>query len=324
MSLHVHIPRPHDSEFISRLKALLDSNIKLTVGPDTVPPDDTHVLVGGVPDPEQLRTLSHLKAFVIPFAGVPVKTREIMVDYPQISVHNLHHNAIPTAELAVTLMLAACKLVPFYDRQLRQGDWRSRYDEPTAGIVFGKTALVIGYGAIGKHIAKVCRGMGMKVTAAKRNATESNDGEISLLPLDKLHDVLPKTDVLIIAVPLTTETEGMIGKDELSLLRDGATLVNIGRGLIVDEAALYDELVSGRINAGIDVWYQYPSSVEERQSILPSKFDFEKLDNVVMTPHLAGHSLDTERLRAEAMAALLHAFVSGDYSHNRVDLARGY
>jgi phosphoglycerate dehydrogenase-like enzyme len=324
MPLNVYIPRPHDSVFVSRLKDSLDSNVIVTADPDVVPPEITDILVGGVPDPEHLRRLPHLKAFVIPFAGVPAKTREIMADYPEISVHNLHHNAIPTAELAVTLMLSARKCVTYYDRQLRHGDWRARYDEPTAGIVSGKTALVIGYGAIGRHIAKVCQGMGMKVWAVRRTVAESNDRDVHLLSLGKLKDALPKTDALLIAVPLTSDTEGMIGKTELSLLPDGATLVNIGRGPIVDEAALYDELASGRISAGIDVWYQYPKAVEERASTLPSRFDFERLDNVVMTPHLAGHSLDTERLRAEAMAVLLHALATGDFSYNRVDLARGY
>lgn len=324
MPLNVYIPRPHDSEFISLLRDSLDANIAVTADPDIAPPPDTDILVGGVPDAEHLRTLSHLKAFVIPFAGVPVKTREIMADYLQISVHNLHHNAIPTAELAVTLMLSARKCLTHYDRQLRSGDWRARYDEPTAGIVFGKSALVLGYGAIGQHIARLCFGMGMKVSAVHRTARESNDSDVHLLPLERLPKLLTTTDVLLIAVPLTRETEGMIGRDELSLLPDGATVVNIGRGPIIDETALYDQLASGRINAGIDVWYQYPDAVEKRVDTLPSRLGFEKLDNIVMTPHLAGHSLDTERLRAEAMVELLNAFASGDFSRNRVDLTRGY
>ena len=102
------------------------------------------------------------------------------------------------------------------------------------------------------------------------------------------------------------------------------TLVNIARGKVVDESALYNELKSGRLRAGIDVWYKYPMTEEKRTDTPVSDFPFHELDNVVMTPHLAGHSDKIEDLRIDALAKLINQAVNGEDIDNRVDLELGY
>ena len=138
-------------------------------------------------------------------------------------------------------------------------------------------------------------------------------------------DLLPHAHALVICLPLTDETRGMIGAEELARLPEGAVLVNVGRGAVVCEQALYDTLVSGRLRgAGIDVWYRYPGKDDDPKSTPPSDLPFGELDNVVLSPHRGGWLHEAEPLRMRDLATLLTAFVNGDTSHNRVNVSAGY
>jgi phosphoglycerate dehydrogenase-like enzyme len=247
-----------------------------------------------------------------------------MLQFPQIAVHNIHHNAIPAAEAAISLMLACAKdLVPI-DRALREGDWSMRYLPSRAVLLAGRRALVLGYGAIGREVAVRCRGLGMSVGAVTTDRQRDAHSEANTAPVSELHRLLPHADVLFLSLPLTTKTEGLIGEKELSLLADDAILVNVSRGRIVDEAALYSHLERGRLRAGLDVWYEYPRDEGSRSSTRPSAYPFHELSNVVMTPHLAGHSRETERLRAREISRLLNLAVRGEPLPNRVDVEAGH
>jgi phosphoglycerate dehydrogenase-like enzyme len=324
MKTVVHLVDPSDQLFRDLLRPLLHDGVALHWGPDIRPEHDIEILVFGVPERKHLDLCPHLKALVIPWSGLPGRTRELLSEYPQIAVHNLHHNAAAVAEAAVTLMLCAAKGTVNHDRKLRRGDWRPRYADPDMLLLQGKTALVLGYGAIGSRIAALCLGLGLNVHAVRRTGRPDRAGLITVHPPDDLQRLLPRTQVLFVTVPLTDATKGFIGRRELSLLPAGAILVNVARGRIVDEAALYETLHEKRISAGLDVWYRYPESAELRSHTPPSAFPFGNLDNVVMTPHLAEHTRDTERLRAEALAATLNAAAQGDPLPNRVDLKLGY
>jgi phosphoglycerate dehydrogenase-like enzyme len=168
----------------------------------------------------------------------------------------------------------------------------------------------------------------MKILAT-RNSVESREFEdnIDVYSSSVLLDLLPVTDFLVIALPLTTATEGLIGQDELALLPPEAILVNIGRGAIIDQTTLYDSLKQRRIaGAGIDVWYNYPKDDDARAHTQPADHPFHELDNVVMSPHRAGglNTDDTERLRMSHLAVLLNAAARGEEMPNRVDREKGY
>ena len=283
------------------------------------------MLVAGRPEAEDVLAASGLRAVVIPWAGVPSETLKLMRDFPGITLHNLHHNAAPTAELALALLLAAAKCIVPLDGALRKHDWRPRYEQPPRTVLLrGKTVLVLGYGEIGKRVAAACRALGMQVAGVRRAAESVTPDEIH--PPAALHELLPRAQAVVVCLPLTAQTEGMLGAPELALLPEGALLVNIGRAAIVDEDALYEALASGRLGAaGLDVWYDYPPNEAARARTPPSRRPFAELDNVVLSPHRGGLCKETEALRAAALAELLLAAADGRAPlPGRVDLDAGY
>ena len=184
----------------------------------------------------------------------------------------------------------------------------------------------LGLGEIGQALAAYCLGLGMQVLATKKHP-ETVDGlpDVEVHPADALNDLLPRADVLLIALPLTDETEGLIGEEELSLMPEGSILINIGRGPIVDQQALYAALVHRHLRAaGSDVWYHYPESKETRDSTPPADVPFGELDNFVLSPHRGGMVESVEVQRMEALADLLNAASQGNPIPNKIDLDAGY
>jgi phosphoglycerate dehydrogenase-like enzyme len=329
MRLSVHLVQPrYDTESLSHLRSQLHPDIVLTAGSDPPTLADYEILVAGRPQREHITASPNLKTVVIPWAGLPEPTRRLMLDFPNIAVHNLHHNALPVAEHAIALLLAAMKSIVPMDRSLRGHDWSPRYQRKPSLLVNGKRGLILGFGAIGRHVAALCRGLGMEVTAVQRHAGQpgtDTPGDVAVVTLDALHMNLPAADAVIVCLPHTPETTGLIGAEELALLPSGAVLINIARGPIVDEAALYGALSEGRLYAaGLDVWYNYPADEEARRHTPPADHPFHELENVVMSPHRAGHTEETESLRMEHLAELLNAAARGQPMPNPVDLQAGY
>jgi phosphoglycerate dehydrogenase-like enzyme len=321
----VRLPRPPRHGFLDHLRARLAPEVTLTVEEDG--PCD--VLVDGTPDRARIEASVGLRAVVIPYAGVPRATRELLRAFPAVEVFNLHHNAAPTAELAIALLLAAGKTLVPLDRALRRRDWRPRYapERRDDFLCAGRTALVLGYGAIGRRVATACRGLGMHVTATRRTETKGSGpgtGPDEVHGPDALDSLLPRAHALFVCLPSTGETDGLLDAARLARLPDGAVLVNVGRGPIVDEEALYRELESGRLAAGLDVWYRYPEDEEARADTAPATQPFHELENVVLSPHRAGLCAETERLRAEALAEMLNGAARGEPMPHRVDLEKGY
>jgi glyoxylate reductase len=178
-----------------------------------------------------------------------------------------------TADLALALVLAARRRVVEGDALVRTGRWTTSWSEaPFLGRdLSGSTLGVVGLGRIGSAVARRAEAFDMRVIHHRRSGG---------LPLD---DLLREADVVSLHVPLTPETTGLISRERLALLRDGATLVNTARGAVVDEEALVDELASGRIGAGLDVFVHEPGVP---QALLG-------LPNVVLTPHIGSGTIET-------------------------------
>ncbi len=141
--------------------------------------------------------------------------------------------------------------------------------------------------------------------------------------MDKLHDLLPNTDALFIALPLTDETENLIDEAELNQMPKGSILVNIGRGPIVNQHALYAALKNGHLRAaGSDVWYNYPPSKDEVSNTAPADVPLGDLENFVLSPHRGGMVEEVEMQRIQALAKLLNAASHGLPIPNKVNLER--
>ena len=321
--MHVHILKSCDSDWLRQLRERLTAGIVVTDGPIARADHDFEVLVAGVPERADLEASPALESLVIPWAGLPVKTRELLADFPDLKLYNLHHNAAPAAEQALALMFAAARDTVNIDREFRANDWSATYDNDRALLLEGRRALILGYGAIGRRIARACLALGMSVHAIRSEAPREDTGDVSVHGVDELKSLLPSAEILFVCLPLTSRTEGLIGAPELALLPDRAIVVNIARGRVFDERALFDTLRSGRIRAGLDVWYLYPQDEAGRRTQPPSEYPFHELPNVVMTPHIGGNSARTEELRIAALADLI-ARLDSDYPPEPLDPDRGY
>lgn len=203
------------------------------------------------------------------------------------------------ADLTLALILACRRHLVTSDRFVREGRWQRGWARPEllGRDLAGSTLGLVGLGRIGSEVARRAEAFGMRVVHHRRS-----DG----MPLDEL---LRTTDVVSLHVPLTPETDGLISRERLGLLRDGATLVNTARGAIVDENALVDELVSGRISAGLDVFADEPR-VPERLLDLP---------NVVLAPHIASATVETRVAMTRVLVDNVLAFLAGEPLSNRVE-----
>jgi len=314
VTLRVYMPGTSGETFEAALRSAVAPDIEVVFGGTRPDPADYQVLVAGRPREEDLDASEALRTVVIPWAGLPPVTRDLLRARPHLALHNLHHNAPATAEMAVGLLLAAARGILPADRALRAGDWRRRYDTDQGLRLVGRTAVVLGYGEIGRRIARTLEALEMQVHGLRRG-----DG------VDGLDARLPEADVLVVSVPSTDETRGLLDARRLALLPEGALVVNVARGDVIDEDALYEALETGHLGgAGLDVWYRYPASEEERASTLPATRPFHELENVVLSPHRAGHGRGTETARARDLARLLEAAARGDTIPHRVDVARGY
>ena len=320
MASRVHFTHP--PEEYETLTSLLDPSILLSTGPD-YPAEGVDVIVSGRPGTD---IPSGTKMIVVPWAGIPEGVLEVVRSNPQIRLHNLHHNAPQVAELAVALLFAATKHIIPYDAGIRRGDWSLRYEPARATLLTGKTALVLGFGAIGRHAAAILKGLGMRVIGMNRSGTVSEEHAADeVQPIAQLSQTLPGADVLLIALPLTEETRGLINAAMIAALPQGATIVNIGRGPIIDEWALYEALKSRKLNgAGLDVWWNYPQDESSRAYTYPSNAPLHELDNLVMSPHRAGSVIDRTPIWSAALAEILNAFARGEEVPNRVDAQAGY
>ncbi|GIL28803.1 D-glycerate dehydrogenase [Actinocatenispora comari] len=259
---------------------------------DGAPPADARysVLVAGRPDEALLSASPALRTLVVPFAGIPAQTAERLADRPGIAVRTLHHTAGPTAELALGLVLAAARALVPADRAMRDGDWTPRFVPPEPTMVLaGHTATVVGYGQVGRRVARALAALDLRVNAIRAGARgTSGDGVALIHPPRRLPDLLRRSRVVVLAVPLSARTTGLIGAPELALLPDPAVLVNVARAAVVDEAALYQRLLTGRLAAGLDVWWSEASGDGPRTGVAASRFPFHQLPNVVLSPHRGG------------------------------------
>lgn len=239
---------------------------------------------------------------------------------PGVRVCNVvgHEQAI--AEYVLMAMLALShKLIDIATAFRDRGSWSGggAGGGPLHGELLGKTVGIIGYGKIGREVAKRAAAFGCKIIAVNRSPIADRGDAGEIYPLGELDHALPQCDVVVVAAGLGPETRGLIDARRFGLMKPTAQLINIGRASIVDEEALYQALRDERIGgAAIDVWWRYPTAAEPNAR--PSNFAFHELPNVLMTPHCSSATDGARDRRLGSIAANLDRQVRGESLANVV------
>jgi phosphoglycerate dehydrogenase-like enzyme len=194
-----------------------------------------------------------------------------------------------------------------------RGSWRTSWVESGAphGEVRGSTLGIVGYGRVGREVARRAAPFGARILAANRSPREAEPGVERLYPLAELDRMLPECDTIAICTALGPETTGLIDARRLQLMKPTAFLINIARGQVIEEDPLYAALRDGRLGgAALDVWWQYPTAAEPQQR--GSRHPFHELPNVIVTPHNSGWTQGMVRRRWDEIADNLRRFSQGD------------
>jgi phosphoglycerate dehydrogenase-like enzyme len=220
---------------------------------------------------------------------------------PGVRVCNVFHHERAIAEYVMMTMLALDRELFRQDSGLRKGIWDGSCVQgpPRTSELTGRTLGIVGFGHIGREVARVAAAFDLRILSLRSDHARPD--------LEKL---LAESDFIVIACPLTEDTRGIIGAAELAKMRPTASLINVARGEVVDEAALFEALRDRKIrSAAIDVWYQYPKNGVARQ---PSRFPFGELDNVILTPHSSAWTDRVVSLRFRDIAANIDRLAAGE------------
>lgn len=325
--MRIHFKYNYGNEFKELLQEHFAERIFFSFGEITNTNDDIEIIVGGRPSETDIKLCKNLKKLIIPYAGLPINTRKLLLKNPHIEVHNLHHNALSVAEYAVTFLLSCVKDIIPAHQQLKQNNWSIRYGENPSGFISDKTLLLLGMGEISQKIAIFVQGMNMKILAVNRSGKNKTKLPIDVYPITDLEKILPRADFLISSLPLTDETENLFDDIMFENMKDGAVIVNVGRANVFCEEALFNALESEKIkSAYFDVWYNYPTTIEARSNCQPTNLPFHELNNFYFSPHRSGGLgiPDLEQIRAEHLIKYINLYLEGENLPHKVDLELGY
>ena len=332
--LDVLVTVPFAEPQLERLRRV-SSRLRVTQAkPETADYTTTDVLYA-VTLPHDLSRAPNLSWVQVHMAGVntlydhPIYANGAIALTTASGVH-----AATVAEYAMTTILALAHRVPRMVEWQGKGVWppdEQRWPLFVPTPLRGATLGVIGYGSIGRELARIAKtAFAMRILACKRNPDERADPDYCFPgtgdPAGALPDawfspaqlpaLLAESDVVVMAAPLTPATRNMIGERELATMKRSAYFINVGRGATVDEAALARALKEGRIaGAAVDVFAQEPP---------PSGHPLYALDNVIVSPHVSGFVPSYDDWCSDLFAENLRRYLAGEPLLNRVDRARGY
>lgn len=270
-----------DFEYIDRKKLIKNQALEL--------------LITGTITEEELSCYPNLRYIIVPYTGLNGLPLDLLKE-KNIEVLNTSAHGHFVAERALALTLAVMGEIVHTHNRMLTGDW-SRRTEPDRlfwNSLFHKKVGIFGYGVIGQTFHSLIEPFQCEVGILRyKDRTYDRD----LKQFDTLKKLVAWCDVLVISAPLTESTEGAVNSKVLELMTD-KVLINVGRGKIINEAALYNALDRGTLKGfASDVWYQYPNKKEP--VIQPSKYDLTRFTHVVMTPHNAGFEKTATDIRYE-------------------------
>ena len=248
-----------------------------------------------------------LKGVIIPYTG------HDRIDIEAMKKHNLRlfnttvHSKF-VAEKAITLMFTLLGNMIPYHNQLKKGAWHHRNTkERTPWVsVFDLTIGIYGYGRIGQYIHEMLKPFNVNVVIINRNKSYPKACRL----VNSLEELVDASDIVFIASPLNQATEGAFHSGILNHMQE-KYLINVGRGKIVQEAALYEALSLGNIKGfASDVWWVYP---KKEETVLPSNYPIHSFDNVVMSPHCGGFTTTSRKTMMKDVKETIEAIMNEDY-----------
>ncbi|AMW32528.1 Phosphoglycerate dehydrogenase [Fervidobacterium changbaicum] len=283
---------------------------------------EADVVVAGGLSPEQVINARNLKFVLVPWAGVNGLPIDLLAERGVIVANN-HGNGKIVAERALGLALALMGRIVEYHNDLSKGIWHG-YESGSKPEDFwfslqGKRVTILGLGTIGRHLAKLLSGFECEIMGFKKTV-EPVDGVNYVT--NNLEEAINFGKIIFIALPLTKETYHLINK-ELILQMQGKFLINVGRGQIIEEEALYYGLKNGILaGAAVDTWYLYPDADHSVQ--LPSRYPIHTFKNVVISPHVGGFTIEGQIGRIDETIENLRRILAGGMPKNIVDLKNEY
>ena len=260
---------------------------------------DADVIIGWNPKKELLMAARDLKLYVNPGAGVQhlIKPfKKCKASGHSIPLVNGHGNAYFTAQNTVALLLAFMNGTVQHHNWMFEGRWRFGDDELRSIPLLKRNVGLLGYGHVNRYVHRFLSGFDVDFSILRRDwskLTEEMPTEVKRYSPEQLEEFIKSVDVLVVALPSTKKTIGLIGAKELNLLGPDGILVHVGRGKVIEEEALYNALKEKRIlGAAIDVWYEYRAEPDEEGRTRPYNFPFHELDNIVLSPHRSASPLD--------------------------------
>jgi phosphoglycerate dehydrogenase-like enzyme len=313
---------PLDEKYMAQIKEISGVDVVKATDPDEIlrEIEDAEVLFSNKITPEQFNRAKKLRWIQSPYVGVDsllideVKESEVIITCSR-GIH-----ASQASDHVFALILAFARKLPELLNDQRRKVWKVRHPIPFDPLdeLKGKTLGIIGLGAIGREIARKGKCFGMRVIGVKREPSEVEhvDEVYGMNDENGMERVLKGSDYLVLCVPLTPETTNLIGREELRKMKESAYLINIARGEVVDEDALITALKERWIaGAALDVAKTEP---------LPETSELWELDNVIITPHVAGSTPYYWERATAIFVENLRRFLRGQELINVVDKEKGY
>ncbi len=291
---------------------------------------NAQILVGWRPSRNLLDTAAYFRLFINPGVGVQhhLETFRELTKTRDVVLINGHGNTYFTAQHAVALLLALTNKIIPHHRWMEEGKWRKGDSDAKSTPLRDRKIGFLGYGAVNKKVHRFLSGFDVEFHVCRRSwkeETEALPTAVKKYANSDIHEFLKQIDTLMIGVPQTPETIGLIGSKELQLLGEQGLIVTVARGLVIDEEAFYKALSEKQVaGAAIDVWYEYRPEGDTEGRKYPSSYHFHKLDNVVLSPHRGASPMDDLK-RWDEVIENITRFVEGRKEFiNVVDLERGY
>ncbi len=280
---------------------------------------DTDIFVGYSLRAKQLKDAKKLQWIHSTAAGVAQLMYPELRDSGILVTNPSGIFSVPMAEHTMGLLLALARNFPDAVREQEASRWAQQelWDKPQhLTELNGRVLLIVGFGSIGREVAKRARAFDMRVWGVTRSGEGDRGLAERIVPVARMEELLPEADFVVIAAPETAETEHLIGAEQIARMKRGARLINVGRGSLLDEAALVRALESGALGgAALDVTETEP---------LPRESLLWKAPNLFITPHTSALSDRLWVRETELLMELLERWFDGREMFNRVDFARGY